>query len=83
MKKNIPIIDGETAIIPIMTYNQDRTLMITKRLLEEGVYVNPVLPPAVPEGQCLLRTSYSANHTKEQMDYAVDAICRVFDEVKM
>ena len=82
-EKNIPIIDGETAIIPIMTYNQDRTLMITKRLLEEGVYVNPVLPPAVPEGQCLLRTSYSANHTKEQMDYAVDAICRVFDEVKM
>ncbi len=82
-EKNIPIIDGETAIIPIMTYSQNRTLIITKRLLEEGVYVNPVLPPAVPEGQCLLRTSYSANHTEEQMDYAVDAICRVFDEVKM
>ncbi len=36
-ENNIPIIDGETAIIPIMTYTQDRTLMITKRLLEEGV----------------------------------------------
>ena len=82
-ENNIPIIDGETAIIPIMTYDQMRTLVITKRLLEEGVYVNPVLEPAVPKGQCLLRTSYSATHTKEQMDYAVDAICRVFDEVKI
>jgi len=81
-ENNIPIIEGKTAIIPIMTYDQTRTLIITKRLLEEGVYVNPVLEPAVPKGQCLLRTSYSATHTKEQMDYAVDAICRVFDEVK-
>ncbi len=82
-ENDIPIIDGETAIIPIMTYDLHRTLVITKRLLEEGVYVNPVLEPAVPKGQCLLRTSYSATHTKEQIDYAVDAICRVFNEVKL
>ncbi len=77
----IPIIDGETAIIPIMTYDTMRTFIITKRLLEEGVYVNPVIPPAVAEGQCLLRTSYTATHTKEQMDTAVEAIKRVFAEV--
>ena len=80
---NIPIIDGTTAIIPIYTYGMTRTFIITKRLLEEGVYVNPVIPPAVPEGECLLRTSYTATHTKEQMDYAFDAIKRVFEEVKM
>ena len=79
---NIPIIDGTTAIIPIYTYDMHRTFLITKRLLEEGVYVNPVIPPAVPEGECLLRTSYTATHTKEQMDYAFDAIKRVFEEVK-
>ena len=79
---NIPIIDGETAIIPILTYDTMRTFHITKRLLEEGVYVNPVIPPAVPEGQCLLRTSYTATHTKEQMDTAVEAIKRVFAEVQ-
>lgn len=80
---NIPIIEGETAIIPIYTYDTMRTFAITKRLLEEGVYVNPVIPPAVPEGECLLRTSYTATHTKEQMDYAADAIIRVFDEIKL
>ncbi len=79
----IPIIDGTTAIIPIYTYDMKRTFIITKRLLEEGVYVNPVICPAVPEGECLLRTSYTATHTKEQMDYAFNAIKKVFDEVKM
>lgn len=80
-KSGLQILDGTTAIIPILTYSSERTFIITKRLLEEGVYVNPVISPAVPEGQCLLRTSYTATHTIEQMDYAVDAIKRVFAEV--
>lgn len=80
---SIPIMEGTTAIIPIFTYDMQRTFIITKRLLEEGVYVNPVICPAVPEGECLLRTSYTATHTKEQMDYAFNAIKKVFDEVKI
>ncbi|MDO4568408.1 MAG: pyridoxal phosphate-dependent aminotransferase family protein [Clostridia bacterium] len=79
-ENNIPIMDGCTAVIPIYTYDKLRTLKIAKRLLEEGVYVNPVLPPAVPEDMCLLRTSYTATHTKEQMDRACDIIVRVFAE---
>lgn len=74
----IPIIDGNTAIIPIYTYDLYRTFEITKMLFEEGVYVNPVIPPAVPEGQCMLRTSYTATHTYEQIDRAVEAFKRVF-----
>lgn len=81
-KANIPIMDSETGIIPIYTYTAERTFIITKRLFEEGVYVNPVIPPAVPEGECLLRTSYTATHTKEQMNRAVDIITRVLDEIK-
>jgi 8-amino-7-oxononanoate synthase len=76
----IPIIDGETAVIPVFTYTMEKTFMITKRLFEEGVYVNPVIPPAVKEGECMLRTSYTATHTREQMDEAVEIFKRVFKE---
>jgi 7-keto-8-aminopelargonate synthetase-like enzyme len=76
----IPIIDGETAVIPVFTYTMEKTFMITKRLFEEGVYVNPVIPPAVKEGECMLRTSYTATHTRSQMDEAVEIFKKVFRE---
>jgi 8-amino-7-oxononanoate synthase len=76
----IPIIDGETAVIPVFTYTMEKTFMITKRLFEEGVYVNPVIPPAVKEGECMLRTSYTATHTRAQMDEAVEIFKKVFKE---
>ena len=77
----IPIVDGNTAIIPIYTYGQNRTFLITKMLFDEGVYVNPVIPPAVEQGQCMLRTSYTATHTREQMDRAVAVFQKVFAAV--
>ncbi len=70
-----------TPIIPVMTYTNDVTFIVTKMLLENGVYVNPVLSPAVPPGQCILRTSYSATHTKEQLDRALAAFEKVFGMV--
>ena len=76
----LPIIEAETAIIPVYTYTLERTLRIAKRLLEEGVYVNPVLPPAVAEDMCMLRTSLTATHTKEQMDRAIAIFRKVFAE---
>ena len=84
--RNIPILDGETAIIPVMTYTNDRTFAITKMLLEGGVYVNPVICPAVKPGECLLRTSYTATHTYEQLDRALETFSYVFakaDEMKL
>lgn len=77
---DIPIIDGTTAIIPVFTYDMTRTFVITKMLFENGVYVNPVVPPAAPDGQSMLRTSYTATHTKDQMDRAVAAFKKVFAE---
>jgi len=47
-------------------------------LLQRGVYVNLVLPPATPDGRCLLRCSVSAGHTPEQMDH----ICQAFRETQ-
>ncbi len=80
-KLNIPIGESKTPIIPVMTYENERTFVITKMLLDEGVYVNPVVSPAVKPGNCLLRTSYTATHTKEQLDYALEAFRKVFSKI--
>lgn len=75
--RGIAIRDSITPIIPIYTYENERTFIKAKELYEEGVYVNPVLPPATPEGECLLRTSYMATHTEALLDEALDIIERV------
>lgn len=71
-----------TPIIPIMTYDRMRTLLITKMLLEEGLYVNPVISPAVKPGMDRLRTSYTATHTTEQMDRALAIFQKVFQKLE-
>ena len=60
----IDIIESETPIIPIYTYEDEKTFIACKLLLERGVYVNPVISPATPVGQSLLRTSYTATHKR-------------------
>lgn len=77
-ERNIPINVTETPIIPIMTYDDTRTFVICKELLNEGVYVNPVISPAVPQGFSMIRTSYTATHTRELMDEAADIFEKVF-----
>lgn len=77
---NVPILDSEAPIIPVMTYEDITTFMAAKELLEEGVYVNPVISPAVVPGQAMLRTSYTATHTKEQLDVALAAFDKVFNK---
>ena len=81
-EKGVDIIDSETPIIPIYTYQDFKTFVACKLLLERGVYVNPVISPATPVGKSLLRTSYTANHTKELMDEASTKIKEVIDIVK-
>jgi 7-keto-8-aminopelargonate synthetase-like enzyme len=71
-------IDSPSAIVPVMTYEMERTFAITKALFDAGVYINPVVPPGVKDGQCLLRTSYTATHTKDQLDRALDIFKKVF-----
>ena len=75
--RGIKIRDSITPIIPIYTYDEMRTFYKAKELFDNGVYVNPVLPPATPPGECLLRTSYMANLTTELLDEALDAIEKV------
>lgn len=80
-KRGIKFKSSPTPIIPIYTYEPELTLKACKMLFDEGVYVNPVLPPATPVGECLIRTSYTATHTKELMDEAADKILKIFKEL--
>ena len=79
-KRGIAHRASATPIIPIYTYETFRTLGIAKDLYEEGVYVNPVLPPATPATECLLRTSYMATLKEPLLDEAMDIMATVLTE---
>lgn len=67
----------ETPIIPIMSGSVERTFKFWKAIFDEGLFTNPVMPPAVPENSCRLRTSYIATHTDDQLDYVLDVFGKV------
>ncbi len=69
-----------TPIIPITIGDDTRTLLAWKSLFDKGVFVNPILAPAVPQGQQLLRTSYMATHTDAQMDRVLEIFAKVGKE---
>jgi 8-amino-7-oxononanoate synthase len=71
------IIDGETAIIPVVIGDADRAMYCWKQLFEKGVYVNAFVPPGVPPELSMMRTSYMATHTRAHCD----KILEIFAEV--
>ncbi len=77
----IKIISANVPIIPIYTYDMYRTLKLGKVIYEEGVYLNPVLPPAVPEDSCMLRSSYMATLTEPLVDEAVGIIAEQMQKI--
>ena len=62
------------------TYEVENTFIKARELYDEGVYVNPVIPPATQPGNCLLRTSYMATLTYELIDEALDIFQKVFNK---
>lgn len=72
---------SETPVIPILIGDDTRTLAIWKALFDAGVFVNPVIAPAVPEGRQLLRTSCMATHTDEQMSRILETFAKVGKQV--
>lgn len=64
-------------VVPIMIGDTMRTIAMWRGLFDAGVFVNPVLSPAVPEGQELLRTSYMATHSDEQLDQVLETFGRI------
>lgn len=69
--------DSETPIIPVVVGDMKTCFTFWRDLLEEGVFVNAVVPPAVPKGQALMRTSFMATHTDDELDQILEAFHRV------
>jgi 7-keto-8-aminopelargonate synthetase-like enzyme len=74
---------SETPIIPIIIGEEIRTALVWKRLYEEGLYTNVFVPPGVPSQMSLLRTSYMATHTDEQLDEVLEILARVGKEANL
>lgn len=66
-----------TPVVPIIIGDDDMTFMFWKQLFENGVFVNPVISPAVSPGHQMLRTSYMATHTDQQLDRVVSTFEKV------
>jgi 7-keto-8-aminopelargonate synthetase-like enzyme len=73
--------NSDSPVIPLVVGEDMASFVMTKRLQEEGVFVNPVVSPAVPPGRAMIRTSYMATHTDEQLDRALEAIAKVGREM--
>ncbi len=69
--------ESVSPIIPIIIGDDENTFKIWKMLFDEGVFVNPVISPAVPPGMQLLRTSYMATHTDAQLERVLDVFGKV------
>ena len=68
---------SETPVIPIIIKDTMKVYQMCKLLFENGVFVNAVVSPAVPPGRELLRTSYMATHTEQQLDKVLAAFQKV------
>lgn len=73
--------NSQTPIVPIILEDELKTILFWKRLFEEGVYTNCVIPPAVPQGQSLLRTSIMLTHEDKHIELALEKIKKIKDEL--
>lgn len=70
--------ETESPIIPLYVRDTEKTFMATKMAFDEGVFINPVIPPACAPQDTLLRFALMATHTKEQVDQAVEKLTKCF-----
>ncbi len=73
--------DSVTPVVPVIIGDDEKTFIFWKALFDNGVFVNPVISPAVSAGRQLLRTSYMATHTDAQIDRVLETFHRVGKEL--
>ena len=71
----------ESPIIPLYVHDVDKTFEVTAKAFDEGVFINPVIPPACAPQDTLVRFALMATHTREQVDRGIDILTRVFREM--
>ena len=74
---------SQSPVISLLVGEDAATFQMAMRLQEEGVFVNPVMTPAVPAGQSMIRTSYMATHKREHLDQALGALDKVGRELSI
>jgi len=72
--------NSESPVIPIVIGEDQDCFVFWKKLFDNGVFTNPAIPPAVPQGQALIRTSYMATHTNEELDIVLDTFAKIGKE---
>ena len=75
--------ETESPIIPLYVRDAEKTFMATKMAFDEGVFINPVIPPACAPQDTLLRFALMATHSKEQVDLAVEKLTKVFKALEI
>lgn len=70
-------LNSQTPIIPVVIGDDIKTFAMTRALYEEGVFATPVVSPAVPKGEALIRTSYMPSHTDEDLDYVLEVFAKL------
>lgn len=77
------LVKGETAIVPVMVYDENKAVAMADALLERGIYVIGFCYPVVPQGRARIRVQLSAVHTQQDIETAVDAFVSVAKEMKL
>jgi 7-keto-8-aminopelargonate synthetase-like enzyme len=77
-EKGLPVMKGETQIIPLVVGSTGLVMRLSAELLGRGVFIQGIRPPTVPEGSARLRLTVSAAHTDKDMDSAAEVLGRAF-----
>ena len=77
------VINGDSAIVPVMLYDAKLSQIMADKLLEKGIYVIGFFFPVVPKDKARIRVQLSAAHTKEHLDFAINAFKEVGKELKV
>ncbi len=75
------VIDGRTAIVPVIVGDDDRAFLMWRKLYDAGLFVNVFISPGVPQGRQMMRTSYMSSHEESHLDFIIETFKKVGKEV--
>ena len=83
IKRGFDIGHTQSPIFPLFVRDTEKALTAVKLALDEGVFITPVIPPAVPQDSVIIRFALMATHTMEQLDEAIDVVTRIFKQLEI